>query len=47
MNPKISLALVASSWLFGFAIRGADAENPAEHLPPHITQVTFFGERAD
>ena len=22
-------------------------ESPAEHLPPHITQVTWFGERAD
>src|ERR1700741_4368379 len=23
------------------------AESPADHLPPHITQVTWFGERAD
>ena len=22
-------------------------ENPADHLPPHITQVTWFGERAE
>src|SRR6266478_1302510 len=22
-------------------------ENPADHLPPHITQVAWFGERAD
>ncbi len=22
-------------------------ENPADHLPPHITQATWFGERAD
>ena len=22
-------------------------ENPADHLPPHITQVSWFGERAD
>jgi len=22
-------------------------ENPADHLPPHIAQVTWFGERAD
>lgn len=28
------------------AERGA-GEDPAEHLPPHITQVTWFGERAD
>src|SRR6266542_3831166 len=26
------------------AEEGAD---PTEHLPPHITQVTWFGERAD
>jgi Tol biopolymer transport system component len=23
------------------------AKNPADHLPPHITRLTFFGERAD
>jgi len=23
------------------------SENPADHLPPHITQATWFGERAD
>src|SRR5689334_9415412 len=22
-------------------------ENPADHLPPHITRLTSFGERAD
>ena len=22
-------------------------DNPADHLPPHITRVTWFGERAD
>lgn len=22
-------------------------ENPADHLPPHITQITWFGERAE
>jgi len=22
-------------------------QNPADHLPPHITQITWFGERAD
>src|SRR3954462_5452921 len=30
--------------------RAADShegQNPADHLPPHITQVTWFGERAD
>src|SRR5947207_10152523 len=24
-----------------------EGESPADHLPPHITQVTWFGERAD
>jgi hypothetical protein len=24
-----------------------EGENPADHLPPHITQVAWFGERAD
>jgi len=24
-----------------------EGENPADHLPPHITQVTWFGERAE
>ena len=36
----------------GFASLAAAAEptageNPADHLPPHITQVAWFGERAD
>src|SRR3954470_10350947 len=47
MNAKISLALLAFSLFFASTLRGADPENPAEHLPPHIAQVTFFGERAD
>src|SRR5262245_5126444 len=29
------------------AADAAAGENPADHLPPHITQVTWFGERAD
>src|SRR5437867_8451455 len=24
-----------------------EGENPADHLPPHIRRVTWFGERAD
>src|SRR5437016_8050890 len=34
---------------FGAATGSApkDGENPADHLPAHITQVTWFGERAD
>ena len=30
-----------------FAAEPKPGDNPAEHLPPHITQVTWFGERAD
>jgi hypothetical protein len=26
---------------------GDEAQNPAEHLPPHIARLTHFGERAD
>jgi Tol biopolymer transport system component len=29
------------------AAESAAGENPSEHLPPYITQVTWFGERAD
>src|SRR5690242_7432032 len=47
MNPKFSLALTVFSCFFALTSRGADTDNPAEHLPPHITQVTWFGERAD
>src|SRR5215211_7694459 len=34
----------------GTCVRAADAEggrSPADHLPAHITRVTWFGERAD
>jgi len=30
-----------------YAADSQSAQNPAEHLPPHIRQVTWFGERAD
>src|SRR6266568_1544399 len=48
MHIKISIALL----LFANAVlaRAADArgdDNPADHLPPHITRLTWFGERAD
>ena len=29
------------------AAESKSGENPADHLPPHIKQVTWFGERAD
>src|SRR5438105_4620260 len=27
--------------------RAAESEGPADHLPPHIQRLTWFGERAD
>ncbi len=30
-----------------FAAEPAPGESPGDHLPPHIRQVTWFGERAD
>jgi hypothetical protein len=30
-----------------FPILAQNSDGPAEHLPPHITRVTWFGERAD
>ena len=36
----------AISIAVGFAESKSD-ENPADHLPAHITQLTWFGERAD
>jgi hypothetical protein len=32
---------------FGFAGEARAGESPADHLPPHIKQLTWFGERAD
>ena len=31
----------------GFAAEPEAGQSPADHLPPHIAQVTGFGERAD
>jgi hypothetical protein len=46
----ISPLLFAWSVIYRVNSPGAwaqDGENPADHLPPHITRVTWFGERAD
>ena len=40
------LALSVTPALFGAAPPNPD-ETPADHLPPYIRQVTWFGERAD
>ena len=43
MKPLLSLIFVHLCVIQTFA---ADA-SPADHLPPHITQIASFGERAD
>ena len=50
MNSYITLlaACLALGAVLGVgAAEPIAGENPADHLPPHITQVTWFGERAD
>lgn len=41
----VAAALVAASC--AFAADPKAGESPADHLPPHITRLTTFGERAD
>src|SRR5437667_8300722 len=41
-----ALAALATG-LSGAAPQPKPNENPADHLPPHIRRVTWFGERAD
>jgi hypothetical protein len=45
-----SLPILTAAW----SVTGADRPeapkpeaNPADHLPPHISRLTYFGERAD
>ncbi|MHB1037108.1 MAG: TolB family protein [Pirellulales bacterium] len=48
---RLHCRLLLAAWLAtGFAaslLAAESAENPADQLPPHITRVTWFGERAD
>jgi len=45
---KFPCALVFTAPIAAMTASGANpAENPADHLPAYITQVTWFGERAD
>src|SRR5436309_2409283 len=48
MNTRLALLLAG---LLGAATARAQApregENPADHLPPHIARISWFGERAD
>jgi hypothetical protein len=44
----ITMALLALPAAVNVSAAEANAgENPADHLPPHIRQLTWFGERAD
>src|SRR5688572_17279415 len=49
MRTVLEIAAVAAPMLAGgvLAAEPKAGESPADHLPPHITRVTFFGERAD
>ena len=42
-----TLVLALAGALSAGAGEPKPGENPADHLPPHITQVAWFGERAD
>src|SRR5437773_2670459 len=41
------LTIIDASGVTGLAAQTSPGASPADHLPPHITQVTWFGERAD
>jgi hypothetical protein len=43
----IQLMLALASSISVPAAKTNEFESPADHLPPYITQVTWFGERAD
>src|SRR3954470_22395250 len=50
MNGQRSCLAVLLMLAVGWSLHATEpraGENPADHLPPHITQVTWFGERAD
>jgi hypothetical protein len=44
---SISTALAVLAVAFSAAAEPKAGESPVDHLPPHITQLTTFGERAD
>ena len=45
--PLIGLLLTALTVTGAGQATPKEGQNPAEHLPPHIKRVTWFGERAD
>ncbi len=46
-SPQESSALVATTSLLAAAQPVTTAKSPDQDLPPHITRLTLFGERAD
>jgi len=46
MKYLLVVLIIATFLQRGFSAESV-GQNPADHLPPHITQVTWFGERAD
>lgn len=44
---KISLTMALFVLTANFSAQGQKAKSPLDDLPPHIKQVTYFGERAD
>ena len=47
MKHLLLVLIIANIARPGLAAEAKDGQSPADHLPPHITQVTWFGERAD
>src|SRR6476660_2035262 len=53
MKQRLRFRAIFSLALFSCAVADAASvepragDDPADHLPPHITQITGFGERAD
>src|SRR5207245_5282774 len=53
MNTPTRLLLLLGILLTAWPVTGAgqatpqEGQSPAEHLPPHIKRLTYFGERAD
>src|ERR1044071_8646232 len=46
-NSLLLVLVIFVGRFSAIAAEPAPGESPEEHLPPHITQVTWFGERAD
>lgn len=48
LSPSLSISALACVFrLSTGAAEATAAQSPVDHLPPHITQLTSFGERAD